>query len=220
MISDRRSAPESQAARVSRAVFFCYTPAMISFLEGRVELKGEKFVVLNVSGIGYRVFASAETIAKIPEKGAFVKFWTHQHVREDALDLYGFLHYAELEFFEMLLAVPGIGPKGGLGVLGVAPVDTLKKAIGAGDASYLIRVSGIGKKMAEKIVLELKEKITGRGASVEAPELKTEADALDALISLGYSQREAREALAAVPQEMRRVEQRVGEALKRMGNRT
>lgn len=190
---------------------------MISFLEGRVELKREKSAVINVNGIGYHVFASAETIAKIPEKGAGVKLWTHDHVREDARDLYGFLHYAELEFFEMLLSVPGIGPKGGLGVLGVAPVDTLKKAIGAGDTSYLTRVSGIGKKMAEKIVLELKEKMAGRGTSMEAPELKTEADALDALISLGYSQREAREALSAVPQEITRVEQRVGEALKRIG---
>lgn len=190
---------------------------MISFLEGRIELKGEKFAIITVAGIGYRIFASAETIAKIPEKGVSVKLWLHQHVREDALDLYGFLHYGELEFFEMLLAVPGIGPKSGLGVLGVAPVDTLKKAIAAGDTSYLTRVSGIGKKMAEKIVLELKEKLAGRGITVEAPELKTEADALDALISLGYSQREAREALAAVPQGITRVEQRVGEALKRMG---
>ena len=192
---------------------------MISLLEGRVELKGEKSVVANVNGVGYRVFAGAETIAKIPEKGASVKLWTHQHVREDALDLYGFLHYAELELFEILLNVPGIGPKGGLGILSMASVDTLKKAIAAGDTSYLTRVSGIGKKMAEKIVLELKEKMAGRGTATEAPELKVEADALDALISLGYSQREAREALAAVPQDITRMEQRVGEALRRIGKR-
>ena len=192
---------------------------MISLLEGRVELKGERFAIINVAGIGYKVFAGQETLQKIPEKGASVKLWTHEHVRENALELYGFLHFAELEFFETLLNVPGIGPKGGLGVLNIAPVDTLKKAIAAGDISYLTRVSGIGRKTAEKIVLELKEKMSGRGVTVDAPELKEEADALEALVSLGYSQKEAREALAQVPAEISSVEKRVKEVLKKIGGR-
>lgn len=192
---------------------------MIYLLEGKVEFKGEKFAVIKVAGVGYKVFAGQETLQKIPEKWADVKLWTHQHVREDALELYGFLHFAELEFFEMLLGVPGIGPKGGLGVLNIAPVDTLKKAIASGDTSYLTRVSGIGRKTAEKIVLELKEKMSGRGVTVEASELKEEADALDALISLGYSQKEAREALAQVPVEITSVEKRVREVLKKMGRK-
>lgn len=192
---------------------------MISLLEGKVELKGEKFAVVSVSGVGYKVFAGLETLQKIPEKGGNVKVWTHQHVREDALELYGFLHFAELEFFEALLSVPGIGPKGGLGVLNIAPVDTLKKAIASGDTSYLTRVSGIGRKTAEKIVLELKEKMSGRGVTVEAPELKEEADALEALVSLGYSQKEAREALAQVPSDTTSVEKRVKEVLKKLGGR-
>jgi len=182
-------------------------------------LAGEKFAVVAVGGIGYKVFAGADTLAKIPQKGGAVKLWTHDHVREDARELYGFLHYAELELFEMLIAISGIGPKGALGILGIAPVDTLKKAIAAGDTSYLTRVSGIGKKIAEKVVLELREKMAGRGIAVDAPELKAEADALDALVALGYSHREARDALAAVPAEMTRLEDRVGEALKRIGKR-
>lgn len=190
---------------------------MISLLDGKIELKGEKFAIVNVAGVGYKVFAGQETLQKIPEKGGNVKLWIHQHVREDALELYGFLHYTELEFFEALLSVPGIGPKGGLGVLNIAPVDTLKKAIASGDTSYLTRVSGIGRKTAEKIVLELKEKMAGRGISVDAPELKEEADTLEALISLGYSQREAREALAQVPSDVTSVEKRVKEVLKKMG---
>ena len=189
---------------------------MISLLEGNMVLKTEKFAVISASGIGYKVFAGADTIVKMPEKGGVVKVWTHEHVREDTRDLYGFLHYAELELFEMLIAISGIGPKGALGILGIAPVDTLKKAIAAGDTSYLTRVSGIGKKIAEKVVLELREKMAGRGTAVESPELKVEADALDALISLGYSQREAREALAAVSADITRVEDRVGEALKKI----
>ena len=192
---------------------------MISLLEGQVEFKGEKFAIIKVAGVGYKIFAGQETLQKIPEKGADVKLWTHQHVREDALELYGFLHFAELEFFELLLNVPGIGPKGGLGVMNIASVDTLKKAIGAGDTSYLTRVSGIGRKTAEKIVLELKEKMSGRGVTVDAPELKEEADALEALVSLGYSQKEAREALAQIPSEIVSVEKKVKEVLKKMGGR-
>src|SRR3972149_731215 len=167
---------------------------MISFVEGTIEFKAEKFVIINVAGIGYKVFSNPEILSKISEKGANVKLWTHQYVREDALELYGFLHFAELELFETLITISGIGPKGALGVLEIAPVDTLKKAIASGDTSYLTRVSGIGRKTAEKIVLELKDKMLGKGVfSVDAPELREEADALDALVQLGYSQREARE---------------------------
>ena len=182
-------------------------------------LKAERFTVVSTNGVGYRVFVNPDTLQKIPEKGAKVKLWTHQHVREDALELYGFVHYAELDLFETLISISGIGPKGALGVLSIAPVDTLKKAIAAGDTSYLTRVSGIGRKLAEKIVLELKEKMAGRGVSVDAPELKEEADALDALVSLGYSQKEAREALAGVEPGVVRVERRVAEALRRLGGR-
>lgn len=192
---------------------------MISYLEGKVEFKGEKFVVINVGGVGYRIFASPETLKKISEKGGSVKLWTNLYVRDDALELYGFLHHAELELFETLIHVPGIGPKTALGVMGVASIDTLKRAIAAGDTSYLTKVSGIGRKTAEKIILELKEKMAGRGVTVEAPELKDEADALEALVSLGYSQREAREALARVPKETTTPERRVKEALKRLGGR-
>jgi Holliday junction DNA helicase RuvA len=191
---------------------------MISFVEGTIEFKSEKSAVVSAGGVGYGVFCGPDTLAGLPERGGAARLWTHEHVREDARDLYGFLHYAELEFFQMLLAVPGIGPKGALGVLGLAPVDTLKKAIASGDTSYLTRVSGIGKKMAEKIVIELREKMAGRaGIAGPAPELRAEADALDALVALGYSSREAREALAAVPQDVVRLEDRVGMALKRMG---
>ncbi len=190
---------------------------MIISLEGVIRITAEKFAVVEVSGVGYKVFASADTLQKLPAAGERVRLWTHEVVREDARDIYGFLHFAELEFFEMLIGVSGIGPKGALGVFGVAPLDTLKRAIAAGDASYLTRVSGIGKKTAEKIVLELREKMAGKGVTVEAPELQGEADALEALISLGYTAREARDALSAVGQEVAGVEHRIGAALKKLG---
>lgn len=200
---------------------------MIGFLNGTVEFRGEKFVMINVGGVGYKVFVGHETLQKITEKFKEVnpstllrvKLWTHQYIREDAMDLYGFLNFSELDLFETLIQISGIGPRGALGVLSIAPVDTLKKAIAAGDTSYLTRVSGIGRKTAEKIVLELREKMAGKGVIVDAPELKDEADALEALMSLGYSQREAREALAMVPAEITSVEKRVREALKKLGKR-
>ena len=126
---------------------------MISSLRGTILLKGEKFVIVEAGGIGFKVFGTAEMLRKIPESGGVVNLWTHEHIREDARELYGFLHFSELELFELLISISGIGPKGGLGVLAIAPVDTLKKAIAAGDTSYLTRVSGIGRKTAEKIVL-------------------------------------------------------------------
>ncbi|MBI3442975.1 MAG: Holliday junction branch migration protein RuvA [Candidatus Sungbacteria bacterium] len=199
---------------------------MIGSLEGTIEFVAEKFILLDVYGVGYKIFCGAGTLDKMPEKGATVKLWIHYHVREDSHELYGFLHYAELDLFELLIGISGIGPKGALGVLNIAPVDTLKKAIAAGDTSYLTRVSGIGRKTAEKVVLELREKMSGRGVSVDAPELRHEADALEALMGLGYSQREAREALAGTPTDAQgnrngvgSVEERVKCALRKLGKK-
>src|SRR3989344_4361691 len=191
---------------------------MISFLDGKIEFKAEKFVIVNVAGVGYKVFVGHETLNKIPEKDSNVKIWTHQYVREDSLELYGFLNFAELDLFEILIGISGIGPKGALGVSGVAPVDTLKKAIASGDTSYLTRVSGIGRKTAEKIVLELKEKMAGKGVTVNAPELKDEADALEALVSLGYTQKDARDALAG-SDSAKNAEARIKAALAKLGRK-
>ncbi|MBI4132128.1 MAG: Holliday junction branch migration protein RuvA [Candidatus Sungbacteria bacterium] len=192
---------------------------MINAVEGIVELKGQRYAVIAAGGgISYRIFASAETLRKIPKKSQKIKLWTHLYQREDTVELYGFLYPAELDFFELLIQIPGIGPKSGLGIMAVASLDTLKKAIAAGDTSYLTKVSGIGRKTAEKIILELREKLAGASASVVGtPELKDESDALDALVTLGYSQREARDALSAVPPDVRGASARVREALKRLG---
>lgn len=192
---------------------------MIACIEGEIELKGERFVVIRAGDIGYRVFVSQETIRKIQEKSGKIKLWTHLYQREDAQELYGFLHFAELEFFETLIHISGIGPKSGLGIMAVAPLDTLKRAIASGDTSYLTKVSGIGRKTAEKVVFELREKLAGKGVEhLEAPELKEESDALTALITLGYTPSEAREALTAVPREVQGASARVKEALRRLGS--
>ena len=149
-----------------------------------------------------------------PEKA---RIWTHLYQREDALELYGFLFQPELELFETLIGVSGVGPRTALGILNVAPIDTLKRAIASGELSYLTKVSGIGRKTAEKIMVELREKF-GK-AMAAGPELKEEQDALEALESLGYSIREAREALHQVPETIQGTSQRVKEALKLLGGR-
>lgn len=173
----------------------CYNKNMIGSINGKLLLKTPKFIIVDVSGVGYKISISVETFSKIEEVGKNVFVWTHMHIREDAQDLYGFSDRQELEFFEMLINVSGIGPKGALGILGIASIDTLKKAISTNDTSYLTKVSGIGRKTAEKIVIELRDKF---GKEQSDGSLEKELDVLEALKSLGYSQNESREALKKV----------------------
>ncbi|MEK7647354.1 MAG: Holliday junction branch migration protein RuvA, partial [Patescibacteria group bacterium] len=132
---------------------------MIGTLRGKIIFYGEKHVILDVAGVGYKVYALPFTIqaiaAKQGKKDEAAIFWTHLYVRENALDLYGFAERAEVEFFEALISISGIGPKSATGVMSVAPLDTLKMAIASGETSYLSKVSGIGRKTAEKIIVEL-----------------------------------------------------------------
>lgn len=186
---------------------------MIASIDGKIIQKGARFVIVDVSGIGYKTFLSSDALAKSKE-GESAKFWTHLHVREDSMELYGFLEKDELKFFENLISISGIGPKSALGVLSLAPVDTLRHAISSGDTSYLTKISGIGKKTAEKIVLELKDKFAGEKVKFEI-ETEHDSDILDALISLGYTQKEAREMVQKIPRDIKGRESRLKEALRR-----
>ena len=168
---------------------------MIGSIKGKITLKKDKFVIVETGGIGYKINISPGDSVLGKKIGEETSFWTHLHVREDALDLYGFSNYIELEFFQMLLNVSGIGPRSALTILGIASIQTLKQAIGTGDISYLTKISGIGRKTAEKIVIELRDKMSEEKSGGV---LQHELDALEALKSLGYSQHEAREALKKV----------------------
>ena len=192
---------------------------MIARLRGTVAGLNEKYLILDVSGVGYKVYAATDTLASLHEGDATALF-TYLAVREDALDLYGFANSEELDFFEMLISVSGIGPKGALGVLSATTTDTLKRAIGTGDTSYLTKVSGIGRKTAEKIVLELRDKLRAHGDAKETPGvLRAESDVVEALKSLGYSQNEARDALKNIPPEIVGTNARIKEALKILGGK-
>lgn len=187
---------------------------MIGHIRGEVEAIRDVFCILSVQGVGYKVFTTRETLSSLSLQST-VALWTHLSVRETALDLYGFISEEELHFFEKLLTVSGIGPKSALGILDIAPVATLRSAIATGKASYLTSVSGIGKKTAEKIVLELKDKI---GAMADES-LNGDEDTLDAMRALGYSLAEAREALRKVPSSVSNSNDRIREALRFLGSR-
>jgi len=188
---------------------------MIGSIKGKITLKKDKFVIVETGGFGYKINISPVDIVFTKKIGDEISFWTHLNVREDALDLYGFSNYEELEFFQMLLNVSGIGPRSALTILGIASINTLKQAIGTGDISYLTKISGIGKKTAEKIVIELRDKMSEEKSGGI---LQHELDALEALKSLGYSQNEAREALKKVPSDAD-TNKKIKEALKILGGK-
>ncbi len=190
---------------------------MISRLTGKILFRGDKFIIIEANNIGYKIFVVPEVLKKTKNKEDF-SLWSYLYVRENALELYGFSEYAELEFFEMLIQISGIGPKSALGVLSMAPIDTLKQAISLGDTEYLTKVSGIGRKTAEKIIIELKEKLGIKNFIGDKDGIfKDEQDALQALQTLGYSLNEAREALKHVPKEIQGTNNRLKEALKILG---
>ncbi|QQR76892.1 Holliday junction branch migration protein RuvA [Candidatus Nomurabacteria bacterium] len=196
-----------------------YTGKMIARLEGSVIEASEKWVILDVAGVGYRIYCSPETLSIVTKKES-IALYTYLSVREDALDLYGFISSEEHDFFEMLLSVSGIGPKSALGVLSATTIDTLKQAIGSGDTSYLTKVSGIGRKTAEKIVIELRDKLRAHVNVNDTPGmLRAESDVVEALKSLGYSQNEARDALKEIDSSISGTSARIKEALKILGKK-
>lgn len=190
---------------------------MIGSIRGKIGLKTDKFIIVETGGVGYKISVSPDLLSKSQKIGEEVFLFIHTHVREDAIDLYGFSGREELEFFEMLLSVSGIGPRSALAILSIASIETLRQAIGTGDTSYLTKISGIGRKTAEKIVIELRDKIAAKDTSEKGgSSLRDELDALEALKALGYSQNEARDALKKVTPDTD-TNTKIREALKILG---
>lgn len=191
---------------------------MIAFLEGMVGAIRVDSAVIVTGGVGYKVHCTAYTLGKLSMKQELARIFVHTSVREDAITLFGFLEEDELAMFELLITVSGVGPKMGLNILNIASPDTIRAAISAKDASVLTRVSGVGKKTAERIVLELGNKVAAL-SEAHASQASRESEALEALVALGYSVSESRDALAAISGEMTRIEDRVSAALKILGTR-
>ncbi len=187
---------------------------MIAYLKGKVIHKSS-YLIVEVNQIGYQVFTPTNVLAKA-KQGEEITLFTHQHVREDALELYGFLLFDNLQFFKQLISISGIGPKTALGVLAQFAVKDIKNSIVHQDSSLLIKVPGIGKRTAERLILELKDKLDILpGATYQSPS-PVDEEAADALVSLGYSKREAIKALVNLEADLS-VEQKIKQALKNLG---
>jgi holliday junction DNA helicase RuvA len=186
---------------------------MIASLTGNPIGYYDKYCILDVHGVGYKVYTTEHTLSTLQTLSGPATLRIHTIVREDTLDLFGFLDDTSHKLFEKLITVSGVGPKSALGVLGVAPAEKLVEAISSGDISYLTKVSGIGKKTAEKILLELKDKLLSFG-EVSLGGVSEESEVLLALESLGYTSAEAREALQYVDKSTGGTNNKVREALK------
>lgn len=181
---------------------------MIAFLNGTIAAKGQSEVLMDVGGIGFQASCSTNTLSTLPKKGEACLLWIYMSVRDDGVDLYGFSSQEEKRMFLRLTGISGIGPKTALQILGCMPLKDLTLAIMTGDTAMLARAPGIGKKTAQRIALELKEKVTEADLeslhlekAVPAAELKqTDAvnEAVQALVSLGYTSSEAARAVSAV----------------------
>ncbi|OGZ69356.1 MAG: Holliday junction DNA helicase RuvA [Candidatus Staskawiczbacteria bacterium RIFCSPHIGHO2_02_FULL_42_22] len=187
---------------------------MISYLKGSIILKKDKFIIVETGGIGYKVFLSNSSMLKLPEVGSDIKLFCFQNVKEDALDLYGFLTYDELDFFEVLMDIRGVGPKSALDIAALGSLEKIKDRILKGDVKIFESVPGIGTKKAMTIILEL----TGKIKMLSSAKSRGPQDgAEDALTQLGFSRQQAREALKNVPTSVKDMEERIKQALKIIG---
>lgn len=201
---------------------------MIAFVRGKVEDISEENVIVDVGNIGINVRISSRTASLLPGIGEEVKLFTYTLVREDTFNLYGFLTRDDLEIFKKLITVNGIGPKGGLAILSVMSADDLRFAVISGDAAAIARAPGVGKKTAERVILDLKDKISledtliHREMQVPGEEVitgndKARNEAVEALVALGYSSADALRAVKGVKgQEEMDVETLLKLALKNM----
>lgn len=187
---------------------------MIGQIKGDISRKGLGWIIVNTGGVGYKLSILKELYETL-SLGEEISLWTHLVVRENALDLYGFSEQEELSFFELLNSVSGIGPKTALSILDAASVPALRQAVVSGKTDPLTKVSGIGKKNADKIVLELKGKI---GAEEGGKNVKEDdVEVFEALVALGYSDKESREIIKQIPENVEGTSARVRKALEVLG---
>lgn len=192
---------------------------MIASLRGVLSAMGKGFVVVEVSGVGFQVFVPKTLLEEAGEVGREVQLFTHLHVRENELTLYGFASDDELALFRLLQTVSGVGPKAALSVLSTLPPDRLRLALAEEDAVALSRVPGIGAKTAKKLVFDLKDKVAAELAGgVPLPALTSiDVDLIAALTGMGFSLTEAQDAIRSLPREPLPFEEKVRLALIHLG---
>jgi Holliday junction DNA helicase RuvA len=176
---------------------------MIALISGKIVYKGISHVIVDVQGVGYRVFIPLTTFYELPETGEPITLHIHTNVKQDAINLFGFYTIQERDLFQLMISVSGIGPKMSMNILSGISAQELLGAISGGNVGKLIRIPGVGKKMAERLILELKEKVVKKMMMEESPEVGLQnrmddiiaEDVLSALVNLGYKNNIAKDAL-------------------------
>ena len=199
---------------------------MISYVKGRLTEIDENTIIIETAGIGYNIQVPGSVLSQLPSMGSEVKIYTYLYIREDAMNLYGFMSRDDLKVFKLLIGVSGIGPKGALAVLSVMTPDDLRFAILAGDAKAISKAPGVGAKTAQRLIIELKDKLSledafriksDHTATVNVPvDIKVKDEAVMALVALGYSQSEAFRAVNMVETADADVEQVIKQALSKL----
>lgn len=187
---------------------------MISHLEGKIIFKEEKFIILDVGGVGYKIFLSQKTLSKIPKIGKSLKLFCSLDIRRNTLDLYGFLNLKELEFFNFLNNIPSIGSKSALEVASIAPMEKIKEAIEEEDEKIIKEIHKVGKKKAQIIILELSRMIK---KTIPKKKPLKEDEAFQALRNLGFTRQEVKWALSKIPNEIKSTQEKIKRALKLLG---
>jgi holliday junction DNA helicase RuvA len=181
---------------------------MIALINGKIAYKGISSIVVDASGVGYRIFIPLTTFYELPEAGEHVTLHVHTHVKQDAINLFGFYTIQERDLFQLMISVSGIGPKTAMNILSGITSNNLLQAISRGDLGKLISIPGVGRKMAERLILELKEKVIKKMTIEQIPAADDQhkanemikEDVLSALVNLGYKNNAAKDALDKVMQ--------------------
>lgn len=188
---------------------------MIGYLSGTVRAVRKNYIILATDYVGYKVFVTPQVLLSM-EQAKKISLFIYTHVREDVLALYGFSTLSEQEMFEMLISVSGIGPRMAMSIMSVGDLAMIRSGIINGDAAVFTKVSGVGRKTAERLIVELKERIAPAGEDEDDIRAlsRDHADVLDVLEALGYSKTEARSALAQIPKEITESQEKIREALR------
>lgn len=191
---------------------------MIALLRGKIKEISDSSFILDVNGVGYEIYCTERLCGELRKKeNENIQIRTYYHLRENAAELYGFLQVEERRMFIILIGISGIGPKGALNILNAAPLDVLQRAIAEGDTAILTKVSGIGNRIAQKIIVELKDKFADEWALLPG-DIHKETDVVEALQMLGYSRNDTQRALREVPDTIEKTEDKIKEVLKILGS--
>lgn len=192
---------------------------MIYSISGRVAEKRDSFAVIEVSGVGMKMATHRRALSSLPPVGSEVKLFCHLHVREDLLDLYGFINEEELNLFELLISVSGVGPKSALSILEISELKEIAASIQENRPDLLTRASGIGRKTAERIILDLKGKVKAEMSDEAVKRMESDADIAETLANLGYRKDDAKAVLQKIDKSIVGLEARLKEALKVLGKK-